>query len=303
MPVYKDPETHHGFAQITYSSAESQQKALESNTDSLSLDERVIRKKKVIPGSVADHRPLHFCRPCSHCRIPLICAGANTVQAFGEEESQPHSATQQQTSAGNSQPLSSLHSNDDYDDNDDTNRNKDGSNFTLEVTNIPYLRRQSEVKEFFEHFQNMVDFDMPTFNSNPERHRGIAHITFSNAESFKKAMTSSLEALSMDGRMIRLKRVFSDSNLRSGHYERTYNFHEATSAPQQFQLPTPKAKIETGSYHDEGGKNGSRHAHQSTLHQHDTIKRKRAGPNYVLTIPNIPFSLKQSEVRAYFEQF
>lgn len=146
MPVFKDPETHHGFAQITYSSADSLTKALESNTDSLSLDERVIRMKKVIPGSVADHRPLHFCRPCSHCRIPLICAGASAVQTLGEEESQSYV---QPHSVSNSQLLPSLH-NDDDDDNDDTNRRMDGSSFILEVTNIPYLRRQSEVKEFFE---------------------------------------------------------------------------------------------------------------------------------------------------------
>lgn len=298
MPVYKDPETHHGFAQITYSCADSLKKALESNADSISLDERVVRMKKVIPGSVADHRPLHFCRPCSHCRIPLICAGANTVKKFGEEDSQNHaqlhSSTQPQTSSGNSHLLLTLQNNDDGDIYEN-NKRMDGSNFILEVTNIPYLRKQSEVKEFFEQFENMVAFDMPTFNSDPERHRGIAHITFSSADSFKKALTSSVEALSVYGRKIRLKRVFSDSNLWSVHKERTRNFHEAP--------PTPK--IKTGPCHDERDKkyDGSRHSHQSTLHQHDTIKKKRTGPNYVLTIPDIPITLTQSEVRAYFEQF
>ncbi|KAK3877339.1 hypothetical protein Pcinc_017939 [Petrolisthes cinctipes] len=171
----------------------------------------------------------------------------------------------------------------------------DESNYILEITNIPYSRTQSEVRAFFEQFQNVVEFDMPNFNQDPESHRGIVHITYSSGDSFRRALASNVEALSLDGRVIRLKRVLlPNSHFRpivSPGHEATHNFHESPPSPQYFQ-PPPTHLYDERNDNSDGIPN---HKRMSTLHLQDINRRRTADPYYILRIPNIPFTRKQSE--------
>ncbi|KAK3877340.1 hypothetical protein Pcinc_017940 [Petrolisthes cinctipes] len=66
MPTYRGPESHRGFVKVTFSSADSFKKALDSNFEDLSLDNHSIRQGDVPPSSISHARPSASLRSSPH---------------------------------------------------------------------------------------------------------------------------------------------------------------------------------------------------------------------------------------------